>query len=324
MSATVLALVLAATLAEPRVTFFNVPRGGDSENRPHAMLAGRDGAMWFITQTSTFGAELGRITSGGTITLFPFPEGANPFGLAYGPDGTMWASDWTFPVLWKIGEDGTIERVEKTYRCVGMAAGPDGALWCTTYGGDAIVRYGPDGSAQWFGVSYVRPAIPPLPPGPRPWGIAAGSDGAMWFTEREGNNVSRITADGVITQFALPGSGRMPEEIVAGRDGALWFTQGMHAAIGRITTAGEMTELPISRPAMDLAAARDGRIWFITYSPTQVGSIDPAGRVVEIALPDPTLYPDAIAIGRDRSIWFTAPLAETIGRIELPAARKKR
>jgi virginiamycin B lyase len=324
MSATALALVLAATLAEPRVTFFNVPRGGDYENCPHAMLAGRDGAMWFVTQTSTFGAELGRITSGGTITLFPFPEGANPFGLAYGPDGTMWASDWTYPVLWKIGENGTIERIEKSDRCVGMAAGPDGALWCTTYGGDAIVRYGPDGSSDRFRVPYVRPTIPPLLPGPRPWDIVAGSDGAMWFTEREGNNVSRITTAGKITQFALPGPDRGPMEIVAGRDGALWFTQERHAAIGRITTAGEITEHAISRPAMDLAAARDGRIWFITYQPTHVGSIDPAGRVVEIALPDPTLYPDAIAIGRDRSVWFTAPIAETIGRVELPVPRKKR
>ena len=35
-----------------------------------------------------------------------------------------------------------------------------------------------------------------------PQGIAAGPDGALWFTEMEGGNVGRITTAGTITEFS--------------------------------------------------------------------------------------------------------------------------
>ena len=37
-----------------------------------------------------------------------------------------------------------------------------------------------------------------------PEDIAKGSDGNMWFTERVGNRISRITPAGVITEFEVP------------------------------------------------------------------------------------------------------------------------
>jgi virginiamycin B lyase len=36
-----------------------------------------------------------------------------------------------------------------------------------------------------------------------PQGIAAGPDGALWFTERFANKVGRITTTGVITEYAV-------------------------------------------------------------------------------------------------------------------------
>ena len=37
--------------------------------------------------------------------------------------------------------------------------------------------------------------------GSLPTGIAAGPDGAVWFTERNGNRIGRISATGAITEF---------------------------------------------------------------------------------------------------------------------------
>jgi streptogramin lyase len=38
----------------------------------------------------------------------------------------------------------------------------------------------------------------------QPWLIAAGPDGALWFTEYNGNKIGRITTTGTITEFTIP------------------------------------------------------------------------------------------------------------------------
>ena len=63
-----------------------------------------------------------------------------------------------------------------------------------------------------------------------PWGIAAGSDGNLWFTR--GGQIGRITPAGTVTWF---GSRLAPQEITAGPDGHLWFTEPGEGQIGRVT-----------------------------------------------------------------------------------------
>jgi streptogramin lyase len=38
----------------------------------------------------------------------------------------------------------------------------------------------------------------------QPAGIAAGPDGALWFTEFSANQIGRITTAGVVTEYAIP------------------------------------------------------------------------------------------------------------------------
>jgi len=80
----------------------------------------------------------------------------------------------------------------------------------------------------------------------QPLGIAAGSDGALWFTEGLGNKIGRITTAGMITnEFVIPTANSIPAGIAAGSDGALWFTEEDGNKIGRITTSGTITEFGI-------------------------------------------------------------------------------
>ena len=69
--------------------------------------------------------------------------------------------------------------------------------------------------------------------------IAAGPDGALWFTNRGNNKIGRITTAGTVTTYTDPGISD-PWGIAPGPDGALWFTEffnGGHSnSIGRITT----------------------------------------------------------------------------------------
>jgi streptogramin lyase len=77
-----------------------------------------------------------------------------------------------------------------------------------------------------------------------PVGIAAGSDGALWFTQADGNRIGRIDTSGNITQFALPSATSFPYGIAAGPDGALWFAQAGGNRIGRITIGAPATPVP--------------------------------------------------------------------------------
>ena len=64
-----------------------------------------------------------------------------------------------------------------------------------------------------------------------PGGIAAGPDGALWFTNN--TSIGRITTAGKITHFTGPGISD-PRYITAGPDGALWFTnEGIQLAAAR-------------------------------------------------------------------------------------------
>src|SRR4051812_28445342 len=58
-----------------------------------------------------------------------------------------------------------------------------------------------------------------------PYGIVAGPDGNLWFTESGANNIGRISATGVITEFPIPTADSGPSAIAAGPDGNLWFTE---------------------------------------------------------------------------------------------------
>ena len=59
--------------------------------------------------------------------------------------------------------------------------------------------------------------------------IAAGPDGALWFTEVD--RIGRITTGGVITELAV-GAVSNPQGIVTGPDGALWFTESAGTGSG--------------------------------------------------------------------------------------------
>ena len=55
-------------------------------------------------------------------------------------------------------------------------------------------------------------------------GIAAGSDGNVWYANWAAASIGRMTPTGEVKEYSL-GEGK-PEHIAAGPDGRLWFTPG--------------------------------------------------------------------------------------------------
>jgi hypothetical protein len=92
-----------------------------------------------------------------------------------------------------------------------------------------------------------------MPNGSVPETIAAGPDGALWFTEWDAGRIGRITTTGVITEYPVPaayhGGG-----ITVGPDGALWFTGATSDFAGYIDQA---ILAPPAPPSVTCTAAPD-------------------------------------------------------------------
>lgn len=163
-----------------------------------------------------------------------------------------------------------------------------------------------------------------------PHGITAGPDGNLWFAERQGDAIGRITTSGVITEFPVIALSH-PTEIVAGPDGHLWFTLPGMNAIGRMAIDGTPQAFVLPTPdsvPVGIAAGPDGHVWFTEMNTSQVGYFLPGGQSTEYPTPTPGAMPFGIVAGKDGNIWFSEPGIASIGVLspgsgdvrEIPAA----
>jgi hypothetical protein len=130
------------------------------------------------------------------------------------------------------------------------------------------------------GFAYTSVAANPTPVaqefpvptgGGQPFGITAGPDSNLWFTEFSGNQIGRITPAGAITESPIPTANSEPSGIAAGPDGNMWFTEFFGNKIGRITPDGTINETPGGNQPFGIAAGPDGNLWFAEINGNQVG-----------------------------------------------------
>jgi virginiamycin B lyase len=155
--------------------------------------------------------------------------------------------------------------------------------------------------------------FPVLTPAGLPNEIVTGPDGNLWFTERTGGVVGRISPTGVMTEFPIADPDPRPEGIAAGPDGNLWVALRNANAIARVTTAGDMTLFPVPTSdavPVDIALGSDGAMWFTERTGNRIGRISMAGAISEYVLPAGNPRPTSIASvkfsgGRYAWTWST-------------------
>lgn len=224
-------------------------------------------------------------------------------------------------------QDGSkVDSVPSTRTTQGIAFGPDGALWTTSANSVTIMRHGLDGkmTGSWdvpdVSLQPMTSSQPP-PRGPYPIWIAAGPDGALWFTEPTRSRIGRITTKGEITLYRSPMGVSAGGEIMPGPDGALWFATN-DIYLGRISTKGEVMTTRIAMRPTSLAADREGRIWFAEGN--HAGFIDKNLDAYEFPVKG-AKHIRSLATGPDGAMWYVDQVTRVIGRIELtPAAAPRR
>jgi formylglycine-generating enzyme required for sulfatase activity/streptogramin lyase len=163
----------------------------------------------------------------------------------------------------------------------------------------------------------------PLPTvGAQPLGIAAGPDGAMWFTERNANRIGRIgvAPPHAISEYPLPTPESGPYAIAAGPDGKLWFTEVPGDRIGRIDPRSPGTILELMIPTSEARARAittgpDGNVWF-AEQPWRIGRVvlKPTPAIADFALPRYGTYANGIVAGADGHLWYAADKG-VVGRV---------
>ena len=308
-----------------------------------ALTTGSDGNLW---STALFAHSIARITPQGAVTLFPVRRAKALYGITAGPDGNLWFTDLRADFIGRITTSGHIsefhvpnDAVLEPWKSQGygqapdnITTGPDGNLWFTEFATDRVVQILPNGK---FGKDYVLPRHPGLPAtdadASAPDWITTGADGNLWFTESRfgggplvGNRVTRLTLDGVFTEFPIPTVDSRPHGIALGTDGRLWFTEEAANNIAAVATSGQITEYAIPTAGTfpeQIVQGPDGAMWFTegAGSAPGLGRIDVSGIVSEFASPTPPSTPQGIgavgiALGPDSNIWFTEIQPNTIIR----------
>ncbi len=186
----------------------------------------------------------------------------------------------------------------------------------TGFVGDMTVAcdLSPAGNLRTDYVSYKTPT-----PISGPYGIAAGLDGNIWFTESTGSAVGRLTPGGSIAEFKLPASsgGAYGLDIAQGPDGKMWFVTS--SAFGKITTTGAMEFPTLSESASFnkfTAIDSKGALWASSSSANAIYRVLQDGKVSKFSLPNALSVPQGIAAGSNGYLWFAEANKNNIGRVD--------
>jgi virginiamycin B lyase len=251
-----------------------------------------------------------------TVVEYPITLGAEPVGVAAGPDGAVWFTMFGTSQIGRITSSGTITTYSLATNTfpAGIAAGPDGNLWFCEFGANQIGKITPSGVVSEFPI--------PNPSGNGgPDYITAGPDGALWFTINYGTAgvIDRVSTDGQFTTFGPPYPSAAPQQIVTGPDGNLWYSMATSGRVGRMTTAGQIQEFPLPTPSMfalALTASPDGGVWVAEWESDSniLARFAPDGTATQVTLPGITSQIFGLVVGPDGNFWFTENDTGLIGR----------
>jgi YVTN family beta-propeller protein len=263
------------------------------------------GSLWVANLDDQ---TVSRIDPGSLRTLHTFPLPDPPTGLAAGGD-SIWVveSNAQAPTVSVNAIDPQFNLLGATKRLTNLWAGGPGAVAAR-------------GNAVWVAPSSglltrLDPAtsqtVRQLDPNSGPAAIALGSDGAVWLTDSEADNVTRVDPTGALTPVPV---GNGPDGIAVG-DGAVWVADSQDDTIVRIdpVTVSVSTTIEVGRSPAGIAVGA-GSVWVANTGDGTVTRIDPRTNRIQAVI-SVGGSPQAITIADGRA-WVTVD-QETIKPTDL-------
>jgi virginiamycin B lyase len=200
---------------------------------PVGEVAGGDGNLW----TSWAGwssaapgfipAGIARTTPDGVSARMAVFENVWVAELLSIPGGSVWAAVRDAPPI-RIDASGQVNGIDSGGASVVGFASSRGSVWFTGFDAgrrNVVGVFGASGAPKTF----------PLASGTEPLGVAADADGSVWYAGFGRNVLGRVTADGVLHEFAIPDASSGPSSVAVDDVGRIWFTETVSSAVGRFT-----------------------------------------------------------------------------------------
>ncbi len=173
---------------------------GTTTEALYALTLAPDGAIWYSKDKAHVIGRMPPGGGKGFEYELPGPNTFTT-GIAAAPDGRIWYDDPVANKVGVITKDGNVTSYDAPVingspasPQVGIAVAKDGSVWVTSLAHNAIYRVDPgDGTFKKFDIAT---------PEAQPEAITAGTDGALWFVMPAVHKIGRITTDGQITEYA--------------------------------------------------------------------------------------------------------------------------
>ena len=270
-------------------------------------------ATALIAGTALVGVAPAAQAAVGDATYFDLATGANPYGIAAGPDGNLWITETDANNINRMTTAGVMIRYAiptLASQPKGITAGPDGNLWFVEYAGNKVAKITPQGVITEYPLNTTAAG---------PQEITVGPDGALWFTMNSVSKIGRITTTGTLSEYSLP-TATGPYAIASGPSGStvLYVTAVTSNQILVIKTDGSVqatNTIPTAASSPKGITYANGAAWFTENLGNKLGRVVTASAtsttytLSEIALPSSNSYdssraPLGIATGPADTVWY--------------------
>jgi len=255
--------------------------------------------------------------AGAAPTITEFSSGVTPNsgaqGIAMGPDGNMWFTEFGADKIGRITPAGVVTEFALPGGTMpyDIAAGHDGAMWFSEWGANAIGRIATDGTLS----------VPvPLTLNAHPTGVTADRQGMIWASESGTDKIARYDpSTSFLTEIGTGiSAGAAPRGIAPGPDFAVWFAELGRTNVGRLRY---QTLAAVEHPFTSgeaIAASEDGLLWLTNPNGNQLSFLAPDDSLGGLtAPPTPGSFPEDIVAGPDGRMWFTEANGNRIGHVRL-------
>ena len=180
-----------------------------------------------------------RVTPQGVRSIFASGL-AGPWGIAFSPGGDLFVANNNSYSISRISPDGTVHPFVDLQRHPGALAFDASGNLYTPGSSTSLLKITPEGTQTTFATGLQFPSS-----------LAFDQSGIL-YVNNSGNthSISRVTPDGVVSQFVPPDTAWLNYGLVSASDGALYVADGF-GRIDRVDPNGQWNVIVPHSPGFD-------------------------------------------------------------------------